>query len=70
MTENQISRLSCEISYGRTDGWGIDLSTQPGRIGKALLPAELTLEGLKGHKAAGKKLSAGVFPPPGGWTLQ
>jgi 3-hydroxybutyrate dehydrogenase len=71
--------LTLEGSYGRVapdaasgaKAWRIETSTLPGRAGQCLFDEPgFTTEALRSAARAGKRLSFGVYPPPGGWSLK
>ena len=69
--------LTLEGSYGRVaaaggaQAWRIETSTLPGRAGQCLFHEPgCTTDALRSAARAGKKLSFGTYPPPGGWALK
>ena len=71
--------LTLEGSYGRlapnavgdAKAWRIETSTLPGRAGHCLFDEPgITTDALLSAAKAGKRLSFGVYPPPGGWSLK
>lgn len=63
--------LAFELSFGRHGGggqpWRIELSTLPGRIGQALLPAMVDPDQAEQLLAPAVLAGLGATPPVGGW---
>jgi hypothetical protein len=66
--KEKIALLGYEASYGALEGFKIELSTLPGRIGASVLHAPLSLAEVKATlDDPSKTLMLGALPPAGGW---
>ena len=69
--QEKISLLAFEASYGSIDGWRIELSTMPGRVGASVMHSAGTLSEVKACLSGVSQLiHAGAFCPAGGWHCE
>ena len=67
--EEKVALLSFEVSYGCIDGWRIELSTLPGRVGQSVMHSACTLSEVKDPSTRkSKSLFVGAHCPEGGWV--